>query len=376
MTSHDTGYMARHQQILEAALSKAINETAKAKPANPVAFLAQRLAVRGAAAEPGDSNRDARGGLDLGGEKLVLPADDDAAGSWSLISWLAGAGFHRVVAGAFQRAASARGFSADNDGALGFVRSIKSRSELATLLCSETTTEAVTDLAWEQVMSLQNSGAATNVELQSKFAGAIELSYGGLDTFFGGLEAIVGSPNPKLFEGMAADHTDGPGTESTDTFVAGNYGVQTSSKVEWFYGVDADATPAQFGLDAWPAESEEKLPDRAVARKRQPIDELWSAAKAHNEALEQAKEPPVLKEEVIAANQYTGPVRMSTRNTSLGSCRRVTPSLTPPPSPDPRVTPYTCSCYWIHPFCTPHRCLSSTTACYVVCVPSLSSSRR
>ena len=42
---------------------------------------------------------------------------------------------------------------------------------------------------------------------RSKFAGAIEMSYSGLDTFFGGLEGVVGAPDPHLFEAMEAEHT-------------------------------------------------------------------------------------------------------------------------------------------------------------------------
>ena len=47
-----------------------------------------------------------------------------------------------------------------------------------------------------------------------------------------GLEGVVGPPSPKLREGMAADHTAGPATESTDAFTTGNYGVTTSSRAE------------------------------------------------------------------------------------------------------------------------------------------------
>ena len=44
-------------------------------------------------------------------------------------------------------------------------------------------------------------------EIQGKFAGSIELSYSGLDTFFGGLESVVGSPDPNLRQTMEDEHT-------------------------------------------------------------------------------------------------------------------------------------------------------------------------
>ena len=73
------------------------------------------------------------------------------------------------------------------------------------------------------------AGAASSEEIQSKFAGSIEMNFSGLDTFFGGLEGVVGSPSPKLVEAMDAEHTQGPGSESTDAFVTGNYDVRTTS---------------------------------------------------------------------------------------------------------------------------------------------------
>mmetsp|Transcript_44098 Transcript_44098/g.129973 ORF Transcript_44098/g.129973 Transcript_44098/m.129973 type:complete len:80 (-) Transcript_44098:106-345(-) len=72
--------------------------------------------------------------------------------------------------------------------------------------------EALIDLVWGEVATLQRAGAATITEVQSKFAGAIELSYSGLDTFFGGLESVIGSPNPKLLEAMTAEHTSAQAT--------------------------------------------------------------------------------------------------------------------------------------------------------------------
>lgn len=63
----------------------------------------------------------------------------------------------------------------------------------------------------------------------SKFAGAIELSYQGLDSFFHGLEGIIGPPDPRLRHGMTNEHMSG--TESDDEFTTANYGVTTTSKV-------------------------------------------------------------------------------------------------------------------------------------------------
>ena len=156
-------------------------------------------------------------------EKLSLPEEEEGASDkWKLVSWLAGARTHRAIAGAILRAAREGGLGDSSEDALRFIRGLQNRGELAKLIRAEATLEALIDLTWAEVTTLQDAGAATSSEVQSKFAGSVELSYGGLDSFFGGLEGVIGPPNPKLLEAMAADHKAGPGTESTDMFLTGN----------------------------------------------------------------------------------------------------------------------------------------------------------
>ena len=231
-----------------------------------------------------------------------------ASEKWNLFSWVQGAGVHRIIAGALRHALSQAGLGDDPDAMLGFLRALKDREDLAKLLHSSSMLEALVDLMWGEVETLQRAGAATSTELQSKFAGSVELSYQGLDSFFGGLEGIVGPPNPMLLQAMTDDHTDGHGTESTDEFVTGNYGVRTSSKIEWLYVYDPEVTPDQLKQERWPEESAEKLPDRGRCRSRRTLDEIWDDANSRNLDLEKANQPGLVKEEVLAANLYTGPV--------------------------------------------------------------------
>jgi len=67
------------------------------------------------------------------------------------------------------------------------------------------------DLLWiaVEMEQLNTTGAQTGKEIQGKFAGSIEMSsYSGLDTFFaGGLESVVGSPDPNLRKTMEDEHT-------------------------------------------------------------------------------------------------------------------------------------------------------------------------
>jgi hypothetical protein len=238
---------------------------------------------------------------------------ETASEKWSLLSWAEGAAVHRIVAAAICQPLVDKGLGGDSDAALGLLRGLKDRAALAKLLRTEAMIEGIIDLVWAGTEALQRAGAATSSEIQSKFAGAIELSYGGLDKFFGGLEAIVGGPNPKLLEGMEGEHLNGPGTESTDTFTPGNYGITTSSLIEWKFIVDEEATPKQLGLDRWPEESVEKLPDRSLCRKHRPLADIKKEAEYRNEQLAKGKNSGLGVEELIAAISYTGPVMPSSQ---------------------------------------------------------------
>ena len=304
-------YFSTHQRKLEAAMTQVMSEVLSVEPPDPVSFMAHRFAAL--SSEPVVGGMAASQPVHETKGKLPLPSEDEGASDqWNLVSWLAGAGLHRVVAGAIQHAVHQRGLGNRPEDTLRFLRGLKDRGEVAKLIREEETLETLTDLVWGEVTVLQSAGAATTSEMQSKFAGSVELSYGGLDSFFGGLEGVIGSPNPKLLEAMAADHIDGQGTESTDEFVTGNYGVRTSSKVEWLFVCDPEATAEQLNLECWPEESKEKLLDRSKCRRRRPLVDILAEAESRNQALEKANQPRLVKEELVAANLYTGPVRTAT----------------------------------------------------------------
>ena len=248
-------------------------------------------------------------GVNQSNPALPLPANDEDTeqGEWSVVSWAEGMGVHRVVAAALQAPLVSQGQSTQSDTSLAFIRDLTGRDEVAALLRTDEFMDALVDRVWAEVQSLQQFGVATGEELESKFAGALELTYSGLDTFFGGLEGIVGSPNPKVLEGMEHEHTRGPSTESKDWFITGNYHVRTTSEIEWAFVVDDGATPAQFGLESWPLESPDALRD-VEGRQRQPLEIFEAAAISLNGQLAVARQPRVISEELIAARLYTGPM--------------------------------------------------------------------
>ena len=91
-----------------------------------------------------------------------------------------------------------------------------------------------------------------------------------------------------------------------------NYGVTTTARVEFAFVVDDKATPEQERLSRWPAEAEDKLSDRSKCRKKPSMAKLIEIANedgGRNEQLKKANHPPLVEEELIAANLYTGPAR-------------------------------------------------------------------
>ena len=241
---------------------------------------------------------------------LELPPDEDGGSgeAWSTVQWAKGAGIHRAVAAALLAPLAAEQRASVPGAALEYVKGLTSREQVAQLLGTGNFLATLVELVWNELLTLQSVGAATSKDMENKFAGAVALSYSGLDTFFGGLEGIVGSPNPKVLDGMRDDHLKGPGTESSDVFTTSNYGVETQSRIEWHFVASADVTPEQLRIPCWPNESTEKLPDRACARRRRSLEALEAAVADNNRHLREANQPELMLEEIIAACLYTGPM--------------------------------------------------------------------
>ena len=240
-----------------------------------VLSLRLSLKERGAANANAATPSAARAALAPSPAKLTLPEDDDSAGAsdkWNLPKWSRGAGVHRVIAAALQQAMADTGLGADAeasvaeaaaalaaaktsaaanttaenataetakqaaarkaleaalekarqvqaDAVLRFLKGLNGPGELDALLRTEAVMDGMVDLLWQEVMQLQTAGAPTSKDIQGKFAGSIEMSYSGLDTFFGGLEGVIGTPNAKLFAAMESEHT--MGVDATQEFTTG-----------------------------------------------------------------------------------------------------------------------------------------------------------
>eukprot|EP00962_Isochrysis_galbana_P019148 scaffold5578_cov110-Isochrysis_galbana.AAC.2 len=134
---------------------------------------------------------------------------------WTVAKWLASLGVSEgepegVVARMLARALLPQP-NKDGDNELHRIRQLAKDmpvEKLETTLCG-----VCKELAKELHAALGELAKETAVgvppEGESKFAGGLQqLSFSGLDTFFGGLEGLVGAPAPKVREAMQAEHTD------------------------------------------------------------------------------------------------------------------------------------------------------------------------
>lgn len=179
----------------------------------------------------------------------------------------------------------------------------------------------LTPSVWDAIERLQGKQSKAEI-LQEKFtmSGVGMLSYSGLNTFFGGLEAKIGAPDPKIEEAMKAEHLES--LDSQQLLETSNYEIQTTSEIEYKFVVMPDQMPPTMN-GKWPIEdklhrainasipSEEQqklLASGAKPRHPMKIDELHEKLKKANTDLEEMQEPPVEDFEAFGARLYTGPL--------------------------------------------------------------------
>ena len=166
---------------------------------------------------------------------------------------------------------------------------------------------------------LSTSKEATSAEMQDKFSQDAQgmLEYGSLKVFFGGLEGLVGSPNPNVMAAMAEEHT--AGVDATREFTTGNYDLTTTSAIEWAFVATPEAPPPT----GWPVEQkiiaaiaggegDDLAAIRASGaqpRQPQPVAQIEaSMERCVNVQLRPLGEPEMTLVEAIGLREYTGPL--------------------------------------------------------------------
>ena len=162
---------------------------------------------------------------------------------------------------------------------------------------------------------------ATATQLTQKFVTdgtGFDLELGDLSTFYGGLEALIGPPNPNVFTGMRFEHTGA--ADSTQPFLMPNKKAHTTSEIEWQFVVEPSKPlrldAARTGLlkdkfEPYPYSPETYNPGLAAfktSRQPLPFEHFEAHLKRLNTQLVALSEPEVIKEEVWAARLYSGPM--------------------------------------------------------------------
>lgn len=267
------------------------------------------------------------------------PAERDGGENprWTSSSWVASTNPSTIIAAALCGAAE----SEDVEVVRALAQS--SRDEMRARLGSGGVLDALADKLHASARELLAGRAGapavplTAAELTSKFVsedGAATLSFGGLKSFFGGLEAAVGTPSPRVREAMQREHCSSK--DSTDQLVASNCaprhampqhsthapmphaptwlptradGIITTSCIEWWFAAEpTEEALRTLGLEDWPKEDPTRLTylDR---RKAEPLDALREKLVEVNGRL-QVLERRLAEEELLAAKLYTGPMFM------------------------------------------------------------------
>ena len=150
--------------------------------------------------------------------------------------------------------------------------------------------------------------APTAGELSEKFAEeAFTLNFGSLDTFFSGLEGLIGAPSPDLRKAMSREHCHS--LDSQTKFITPFYVITTSSETEWWYVADPENGLEQLQLTAWPIETANATRSSWRRGPALPLKSFADKLNVVNAQLGALDEPLVAEDELLAGRLYTGEAR-------------------------------------------------------------------
>ena len=235
-------YENAHVTSLEAQLSRAVDSCMRLRPADPAAYIGVRLISASAVAEsPTTPHPPATEAV------ASEPPAGAVTSEWKAVSWLDSEEVNRELAAAMLGKSFITG--GDELAAMRALGGSATLEDELTVRLAAAIGPLVARLA-PRLRALATVEAATSGEMQTKFSQECRgmLEYGSLSVFFGGLEGLVGSPNPMVMEAMAGEHS--ARSDSTRDFTTSNYDLRTTSAVEWAFV----ATPDQPPEGGWPVE--------------------------------------------------------------------------------------------------------------------------
>lgn len=281
------------------------------QPDDPLTTLIGHLQARNPATppQPFDGSYHHRGH-----GSAARSGDHNRGGGWTAQAWVSSLGIAEAVASAL-----IPGVPKDGGQQLAAVRALGGATTFEDLVTHLAGGELVPKLVACVLPALRELAAtppsSDGSDLQSKFAGGIQLSYASLDTFYSGLEGRIGEPQPNVFETMLAEHRKR--ADSHVDFVTGNYGIKTTSALEWAFVVSPEGgvhaalprgaggrarqPPRDVSAEEWPTEATDKLPDSSLRRRVEPFEKVLERMAEVNARLRDVHEPELIKEEVTAA---------------------------------------------------------------------------
>ena len=130
------------------------------------------------------------------------------------------------------------------------------------------------------------------------------LGHGPIEDFHRGLEPVLGPSKKLLFEAMEKEHCES--VDSDVSFVAGNTGVSTTSRIEWNFVVNPSQKKLEeLHLTEWPKETSLEPKLRRVPRH---IDDFEQDLAEVNIKLQRIGLPRMTLMELVALRIYSGPL--------------------------------------------------------------------
>ena len=212
--------------------------------------------------------------------------------SWDIDAWIQSLGVHELISACVMPPKGTDHFAY----AKGLTAKVVA-SKLSDCRLVETLAGAIARGA----VALLEQKAATAVALSDKFAGEAfkgELRYASLSTFYEGLSGLIGDPlmvEGSLLKGMEAEHNERP--DSKTVF------VRSMNKKE--------ATPMQeWEIVLTPVEGTKYSSGRTIGDDNSalPLEVILERMRAKNLELRAKGHTELVKEEVVGARLYTGPM--------------------------------------------------------------------
>ena len=237
-------YLRANRAALEATCGTAVHAVIAERAVDPVQALAMHVWQLA-----NDARRERRASA------VAAPADEDEEleplnqmdGKWHFCQWMRGSTAVAGIVASAVRQTSPHPLP-DAKAELAYVKSRfgGSKEDFVMRLLSGPLMRRIIDELWDAAGKLADEEVVVggSHELHGKFLqdGAGLLSYSGLDTFFAGLEGMIGAPSPDARAAMAAEHTER--TDSHEDFHTSNYGITTRSSIEWAFVVQPPSSLA------------------------------------------------------------------------------------------------------------------------------------